>query len=221
VATYIGDGGANTLTGTEVDDLLQGLGGDDILNGKGGADTLEGDNDTLTESGGDDILDGGDGDDSLVGGSGNDTLTGGGGNDIFKGGNGNDVFLSAGLDQGSYTVNGGSGNDTILGSAGDDVIGLAKFSGGNTVEVIDGNGRFNIIRGDANNNTLNFLATTLIDIDRIERAKGNDNITGSTAADTLSSDGTEAIVDLGGNDDLLVLFWGWKPLYDGDVSASL
>jgi len=26
---------------------------------------------------------------------------------------------------------------------------------------------------------------------------------------------------LGGNDDLLVLFWGWKPLYDGDVSADL
>ncbi|MEM7767252.1 MAG: hypothetical protein AAF253_07165 [Pseudomonadota bacterium] len=81
-----GDGGNNSLNGTNNADTLSGLGGDDDLFGFGGVDTLNG----------------GDGDDELFGGGGNDILNGDADDDFITGGGGND------------TVNGGTGFDTLI-----------------------------------------------------------------------------------------------------------
>ena len=61
MAIRIGNGGNNTLNGTNGSDILLGLGGNDVLNGGGGSDLLSG-------------------------GGGNDTLNGGSGSDIVSGG---------------------------------------------------------------------------------------------------------------------------------------
>ncbi len=68
--------GNDTLTGNDLDNIIQGLFGNDTIKGEAGDDNLLG-------SGGNDTLFGGSGDDTLFGGSGNDTLTGGAGADIF------------------------------------------------------------------------------------------------------------------------------------------
>ncbi|QEY65005.1 tandem-95 repeat protein [Metapseudomonas lalkuanensis] len=73
MATFIGDGGANILTGTNKNDTLNGLGGDDQLIGSAGNDTL----------------DGGTGNDLLIGGAGSDTY-------LFGSGYGNDVIDNSG-----------------------------------------------------------------------------------------------------------------------------
>ncbi|MCV6586076.1 MAG: hypothetical protein OIF47_11125, partial [Marinibacterium sp.] len=59
--------GRPVLTGTVLDDVIDGLDGDDALYGLAGADSLNGGNDN----------------DTLVGGAGNDTMTGGSGQDVF------------------------------------------------------------------------------------------------------------------------------------------
>jgi Ca2+-binding RTX toxin-like protein len=110
--------GANTILGTNDDDVLigtmagdeiHGLGGDDIVVGQAGDDTLFGgagndvlrggtsrvdfDSDTLFGGAGDDILLGWLGDDVLDGGDGNDFIFGNGwGNDLMTGGAGADTF---------------------------------------------------------------------------------------------------------------------------------
>ncbi|WP_421843862.1 Ig-like domain-containing protein [Marinobacter algicola] len=72
-----GDGGNNSLTGTEGSDRSYGYDGNDSLNGLGGSDILR-------AGAGDDTLDGGDGNDILIGGTGADILTGGSGRDVFR-----------------------------------------------------------------------------------------------------------------------------------------
>jgi Ca2+-binding RTX toxin-like protein len=67
---------AETLTGTDAVDRLQGGAGDDSISGLGGNDRLEGGK-------GNDTIDGGAGDDLIRGGKGADLLTGGAGHDTF------------------------------------------------------------------------------------------------------------------------------------------
>ncbi len=100
-----GTSGADRLTGTNLDDLLEGLGGNDVLRGLRGDDKLLG-------GGGNDTLSGGDGDDKLVGSSGNDKLDGGKGFDILLGGTGDDIFRP-GNDRVGDILSGSSGNDTV------------------------------------------------------------------------------------------------------------
>lgn len=107
-----GNGRANVMRGSYVDDRLRGGGGDDRLTGDRGDDRLSGGR-------GDDRLDGGTGRDSLDGGSGHDRLYGRGGDDRLKGGSGNDT-LSGGM--GSDRIAGGIGNDRLFGDGGHDVL---------------------------------------------------------------------------------------------------
>jgi len=97
---YAGTVSADTLTGSDGDDILLGLTGADKMDGGSGSDLLFGGAEA-------DSLAGGDGDDTLWGGAGADTLTGGAGNDVLIGGNDADV----------YHFDAGFGNDTVKASA--------------------------------------------------------------------------------------------------------
>jgi Ca2+-binding RTX toxin-like protein len=69
-AFYLGQGVADTITGRNGNDYIEGFDGNDTLTGGGGNDAIEG-------------------------GSGNDRLTGGTGNDVLEGGAGSDSFVFA------------------------------------------------------------------------------------------------------------------------------
>jgi Ca2+-binding RTX toxin-like protein len=90
-----GGGGNDTLTGSNIDDLIAGGGGNDVITGYSGNDDLRGD----------------EGDDQLYGNDGNDDMTGGTGADAFVAGNGNDILRA--LDSVADTsLSGGAGVDT-------------------------------------------------------------------------------------------------------------
>ena len=105
-----GGDGDDSLVGNDGNDVLNGDAGDDILQGKGGNDTLNGGdgNDGLSGFTGDDALNGERGYDRAYGGEGNDTLTGGNARDTLIGGNGDDSLAGNAADD---TLVGGTGNN--------------------------------------------------------------------------------------------------------------
>jgi len=117
------------FTGSNVANIIAGLGDDDAIDGLGGADELRG-------QAGSDVLDGGAGDDLLVGGAGADLLTGGGNGDLFRFMAG-DTGTGAGADRitdFAYVVDkiDLSDIDSDSGTAGDQAftfIGTAAFTG--------------------------------------------------------------------------------------------
>jgi 5'-nucleotidase len=96
--TIKGTNAAETLTGTNKNDVIMGLGGNDRITGANG-------NDVVCGGAGDDVIDGGNGDDVLLGGFGNDTVTGANGDDVLIGGPGTDV-LTGGNGVNSITQDG-------------------------------------------------------------------------------------------------------------------
>jgi hypothetical protein len=145
----VGSPGNDSLTGNDIQNLIDGGTGDDALDGEAGNDTLIGGlgNDSFTGGlGADkvsfknspngidaDLLLGfatGEGDDSfvdiieiVVGSDFNDTITGGGGtvatNFRFIGRKGNDVLTGSGSND---TLKGGKGKDVLRGAGGDDFL---------------------------------------------------------------------------------------------------
>ena len=102
-----------SISGGEGADLITGSGLDDLIDGDAGNDTINGGD-------GDDKLNGSGGDDEMLGGANNDTLNGGGGSDFLSGEDGDDVVRGQGssLDM----LSGGTGNDVIDGGAGHDLL---------------------------------------------------------------------------------------------------
>ncbi len=103
MADLLGTNGADSLPGTEEDDVISTAGGNDTLDGRGG-------NDLLDAGDGRDKLFGGDGEDTLLGGAGLDDFFGGAGDDLLKGGSGHGIF------------DGGPGADTMIGGGGRDIF---------------------------------------------------------------------------------------------------
>jgi Ca2+-binding RTX toxin-like protein len=138
--------GADSITGSSVDNWLRGNLGSDTLVGSAGNDTLEGGQgvDRLvytsyasslsidlvagTVTGVDGKADVVSGFESVYGGEGNDTILDGDSSDSIWGGNCNDnISGNAGNDSllgeaGNDTLDGGLGQDTLYGGAGDDVF---------------------------------------------------------------------------------------------------
>jgi len=126
-----GDGGAGTVSFTNIERIIGGAFADSIT-GDGAGDTLDG-------RGGDDSLVGQGGDDTLRGGNGNDWLEGGTGNDWMNAGAGADSFVfreAPGPGNADTMDDFASGSDTIaldnaamtaLGADGDFVSGDARF----------------------------------------------------------------------------------------------
>jgi CSLREA domain-containing protein len=106
VEDVIGTGFADTLTGDDADNELDGGAGTDELDGLGGDDTL------LGSDGSSDDLDGGDGDDTVKGGDGKkDDGRGGDGDDVVKGNDGKKDDLNGNDGKDKVTGNGGSGDE--------------------------------------------------------------------------------------------------------------
>ncbi len=149
------------------------LGANDVLNFQGG---LESDGDfALTGGAGNDILNGGGSTDRIVGGAGNDSISGGdGGKDVLEGGDGND----------SIAIEGGTA--TVQGNAGNDIINV--FNALSVSDRIDGGDGIDLV-GLVHSATVVFTATTLVNVEQLNLASGNDyNLT--TADATIASGAT-------------------------------
>jgi Ca2+-binding RTX toxin-like protein len=166
---------AQTLTGSDGNDVLIGGEGNDTLIGGAGADTLDG-------GFGEDVLVAGDGSDLLKGGDGNDWLVAGTGSSILEGGAGDDTFDAS--DGDVVTIRGGDGNDT------------AQYFYAHTGIVADlslGAG----LSGDASGDTYDA-------IENIGGSNYADEITGDSSANVLSGYGGSDILTGGAGDDLLI-----------------
>ena len=104
---YESDNSNDTISGSQSDDYLMGIGGMDVIKSHSR-------NDTLIGGGGDDVLSGSGGHDVVEGGKSDDALRGGRGNDLLRSGPGSDILL------------GGPGNDTLRGGSGPDLIHLSR-----------------------------------------------------------------------------------------------
>jgi Ca2+-binding RTX toxin-like protein len=149
--------GNDDLIGTSKNDKITGLAGDDILNGVSGNDNLDGGE-------GNDILKGDDGNDQLSGGVGNDTLDGGAGNDKLTGGLGDDTYIitdanAKGKANDVISEKASEGTDTVISS-------IASYTLVKEVEILQ------LKEGS--------LAVTGIGY------KGNETITGNSAANTIN-----------------------------------
>lgn len=153
--------GADTVSGTFMDDVLKGYAGNDTINGGGGFDSIDGGaGDDVIIGGvllgaGESVLRGGDGHDSLSGSynfddingnAGNDTAHGGDATDWVVGGQGDDLLFG---DNGDDIVYGNLGNDTVDGGAGADVV---RGGQGND-SVVGGTGN-DWLSGDLGDDTL-------------------------------------------------------------------
>tara|TARA_R110002020_G_scaffold18929_2_gene65327 strand:+ start:3500 stop:6118 length:2619 start_codon:yes stop_codon:yes gene_type:complete len=148
------------------------------LTGTNAGETIDGSalNDLIDAKGGDDVVNGLDGDDTIYGGGGNDTLNGGNGNDSLKGGTGDDTLVGG---YGTDSYDGGSGQDTVTFHGN---VGWTIDLGGETASV-------------------GSIAETLVSIENVVGANGDDHITGSSASNRLfGSDGDDTLVGGAGID---------------------
>lgn len=185
IATLLGGGSNDSITGTNGPDLIQTGTGADLINGLAGADTIQtgNGNDTINGGADNDNINGQNGDDSLLGDDGNDILVGGAGRDTIAGGLGND-FISGQTDAGS--LSGGAGNDTIQGNTADDTLngddGDDKLWGLAGNDLISGGNGADIVSGDAGNDTLNGDAGA----DILTGSIGNDSFNGGADTDRIN-----------------------------------
>ena len=210
----VGGAGFDTIGGGEGDDiigltamrlrysiqLIDGGAGFNTVAGTSGDDHLRFSAMTLLNIA---WIDGGAGNDRIIGSQGDDVVLGGAGNDVLRGEAGDDTFVVQGHDQGEDRIRGGDGLDTIVGGVGDDTISLSAFALGYSIERIDGGTGFNILSGTSDDNFLNFSATQLLNISRIDGAGGVDKIRGSQGDDViLGGDGNDVLRGQAGNDTL-------------------
>jgi serralysin len=146
------------------------------------------------------LIDGGTGNDSIVGSAGNDVIAGSTGDDTLSGGAGDDIFQVTGTAQGFDNVSGGGGNDQVVAMANGTTIGLSAISG---IETVSANGYTAVtILGSALADTLDFSATILTNIGRIDGGAGNDTIIGSAAGDVMVGNAGDDSLNGGGGDDI-------------------
>ena len=156
-----------SLTGTEVDDLLEGTEAEDQILGLVG-------NDVVLGSDGDDLLSGNQGNDRLFGGPGEDTIYGGQDNDLIQAGEDEDLIFG---DRGNDRIWGDGGDDTIFGGLGADIL-----YGNTGTDELYGNQSDDTIYGGQDNDTLwggtgdDFLSGDL----------GNDLLFGDQGTNTLT-----------------------------------
>lgn len=141
------------------------------------------------------------GNDTIRGTALDDVIVGEEGHDDLYGGDGDDLFLIFGASAGEDLFDGGTGYDTVRGDAADNVIRIRRLSVAQSIEEIDGGAGHNTLAGTGTNNTMDFSATRLINIDLIDGDKGNDTITGSAFDDRIKGGkGHDILIGGGGLD---------------------
>jgi Ca2+-binding RTX toxin-like protein len=149
--------------------------------GGGGADTLTGNQlaNRLEGGGGNDSIDGGAGNDTLIGGSGNDTLKGGSGADTIDGGAGFDTVSYENATGGVVIDLSGGGNTENWGQAGDTLTGIEAVIGSMYIDHLAGDAGDNWLIGGGDLD----LLTGGAGADRLDGGQGPDTAiyTGSSA----------------------------------------
>jgi Ca2+-binding RTX toxin-like protein len=198
---------ADTLTGSNVANIIRGGAGDDQIDG--GAD-----NDTLIGDDGADTILGGDGADNIFGASGADTINAGDGDDTIN------YSFGEGVDG----IDGGTGTDTIicLGNSGAETLEVAwdgssfTFFKGGAVTSIEQAVADMGVGGDWLRYTNSAVGVSIdlglgtasgfVSIANVENAAGgafNDTIIGSAIANNLLGNGGDDTIDgAGGNDTI-------------------
>lgn len=199
------NGGAGA---TAVSVTMDGTSADDGVDGEG--DNVKADVENVIGTEADDELTGNTLDNTITGNLGDDTLSGEGGNDTFD--EGDD-------DSGSDTINGGTGTDTVDYSARPDPV-WATLDG---VAADDGKGTppdrtdpDNVVDG-----TSDEADDIKDDVESCKGGDGNDELTGSTAANTLDGGAGDDYLDGGEGDDTLVGGAGDDTLMGGDGDDTL
>ena len=220
-------GGADSITGSTVGDLLRAYAGADSIAGGSGDDTLDGGagNDIINGNDGNDLILGGAdsnylrgdmGNDSIVGGAnfddingnqGDDTLRGGEGFDWVVGGQANDLLYGEG---GGDIVYGNLGNDTQFGGDGEDWV-----RGGQGNDSLDGGAGNDLIWGDRGDDTVTggagadtfhaFVGGGLDRITDFNYAEGDRLVLDFAPPYTLSQVGSDTVVDMGGSDRVVLV----------------
>jgi hypothetical protein len=235
--TQKGTGGVDVLKGTKKRDVLCGKGGDDVLIGKGGNDVLKG-------AAGNDILTGKAGKDSLAGGPGDDTLAGGKDDDKLKGQAGLDIAAFADsptqttVDLGAGTAT-GDGSDVLI--AVENVIGSPfndaltgdaaanELSAGDGDDKLSGGGGDDTLKGQGGIDSTSYAAVSgpvtadlragTVSGDGSDAISGIENLTGSPAADTITGDDADNMLDGGPGHDT-VSFAGAPAGVDADLGFN-
>ncbi|MEL6478864.1 MAG: calcium-binding protein [Pseudomonadota bacterium] len=183
------------LTGSAIDDRLDGQIQGETLTGRGG-------NDTLFGMGGDDLLDGGSGGDTLDGGDGIDTATYENANFRVRA----DIAGSlSGLGQGAGDVFvsvenliGSISNDELRGDGADNTI-----QGGNGADKLHGRAGDDILQGDAGNDVLYGNSGA----DRMTGGEGNNRYVYFSNSDSgVGSGNRDVITDFVSGSDRIELF---------------
>jgi serralysin len=170
IENAIGGYGADSITGNDLNNSLNGLTGADTIYGGDGNDSIYGSegNGYLRGDNGNDIIQGSLNFDDINGNMGNDTERGGAGDDWVVGGKDNDVLYG---EAGNDIVYGNLGNDTCNGDDGNDTV-----RGGQADDWVIGGTGNDWISGD----------------------RGNDTLTGGFGADTFNTfgdAGTDRVLD--------------------------
>jgi Ca2+-binding RTX toxin-like protein len=215
-----GRNGNDTIHGSQDGDHISGDRGNDELDGQNGDDLLEGGRgaDSLLGGDGDDTLLGGSEDDTLVGEGGDDVLDGGAGADANIGGAGNDRIRVRNDEAVNDSFDGGDGWDELVNNDDGPLI-LSRFGPANSVEEINGGQRE--VWGTSHDDDLDFSATVLVGVPKVDGRNGNDTIHGSQQGDHISGDVGNDELDGQGGDDELAGGRGADTLFGGDGDDTL
>ena len=242
--------GADSITGDNSANILEGWGGADTLTGGSGNDELYGyvKQNPQGVTDGIDKLYGGAGDDILKGGADDDLLDGGAGRDILSGEGGDNGFEGA-----SYSNGGINGSDTFVTRAGDggsseatadvitdfedgtDLIGLDGLTFGD-LTILQGSGDyandtivkygteflFVIQNIAASNMTYLDMTSTSTDPLTLSGGASDDILLGGSGNDTITSGaGSDVLLGYAGNDTITVDGSGNKTIDGGPGTDSL
>ena len=201
---------ANTIRGSDGNNLLQGLGGNDTLLG---GTFYSGSGYTGYGGTGDDTLDGGTGADSMVGGYGNDTYIVDNAGDIvvegFESNYSNNPVVDTVRSSVNYVLPLYVENLVLTGTA----VRGAGNSGNNVITANDAN---NLLNGGLGNDTLSYEGTTAaltvtLAVQGLQLTGGSgsdsirnfENLTGGSGNDTLTGHITDNVLNGGAGDDSL------------------
>ena len=178
---YLGEGGDETIGGTDASNYINGNDGNDTINGLGGSDFLNGGK-------GNDTINGGDGDDTITAGANDgsdasvDTVDGGAGNDIIWS-SGNGTYLGGDDNDKIYAGLTGSGPENLDGGNGIDTLDTTSWSGDYIIDLAAG--------------TSNYGGESFTNFENVTTGAGNDTLTG-TSGDNIIDGGTGADKMTGG-----------------------